>query len=151
MKYIAFLFLCGILFSGLAQTSSKSPSKKSTAKPKTPSRTSTKAVSTKNNTAILLEENVFDFGNANEGEYVSHRVWVTNTGNKSLVISDISAPCITADYSFSPILPGQKSYIDITFSTDGKIGTQYREITIRGNIENQDGALIFVKGVVYPR
>lgn len=151
MKYFILLFfLCANFFLGISQTSSKPSSKKAAVKSgkqvKAPESTSSSG-----NTDIILEENVFDFGNVNEGESVTHRVWLTNTGSKALTISDISAPCITADYSFSPIGPGQKSYIDITFSTEGKVGTQYREVKVRGNIANHGEAVIYVKGVVYPR
>lgn len=110
-----------------------------------------KTIANPKNTKVVVKDNTFDFGNVKEGEFVTHRVTIQNVGAKALAISDISAPCVVADYLFDPIAPGQVSYIDITFSTLGKVGEQYREVNIKGNIENKESAVIYIKGVVYPK
>jgi hypothetical protein len=100
---------------------------------------------------VRVENETFDFGNVTEGELVSQRIYLTNIGETDLWIQDISAPCVTADFSLAPIRPEERSYIDITFSTQGKVGSQYREVPIKGNIEHQAQAIIYIQGVVYPK
>ena len=146
MKYIVFLILFSVSFMGVSQSKTGTQSKKTP-----PSKTGVKPVAVKKTATIALTDNIFDFGNVREGDFVTHRVWLQNIGGSELAISDISAPCITADYNFSPLKVWGKTYIDITFSTEGKVGTQYREVLIKGNIENKEDAIIYVKGVIYPR
>jgi hypothetical protein len=147
------LFLLISTFSfGQSKHKAKAPVKKTShAAPKKSSVAVKKTSTNSLNTTVSVSENTFDFGYVTEGEYVKHRVLIRNTGSKPLQISDISAPCVTADYFFEPIAPGNSSYIDVTFSTEGKVGEQYREVMINGNIENKEIATIYIKGVVYPR
>ncbi len=143
MKYIIAFFLVFISVAVFSQIREKKSVKQTAASsPKLPDE---------RNTTITLENKVFDFGRVTEGEYVTHRVWIYNTGVKDLIISDISAPCISADYLFAPLKSGTKTYIDVTFSTKGKVGKQYREVSINGNIENPEQAIIYISGIVEPK
>lgn len=105
----------------------------------------------KTTTTISLSENTFDFGYVHENGYVSKEITIRNTGSTNLYLGEIAALCVIADYSFDPIPPGKSSIIKVSFSTEGKVGEQYRAIPIKGNIENKDDAIIYIKGVVYPR
>ena len=105
----------------------------------------------KTTTTIRLSENTFDFGGVHENGYVSKDITVRNTGTTDLYLGEISGLCVVADYSFAAIPPGKSSVIKVSFSTEGKIGEQYRAIPIKGNIENKEEAVIYIKGTVFPR
>lgn len=135
MKTFILLLLCIGMSSIYAQQS-----KKTVAKPVK-----------KTTTTISLSENTFDFGYVNENGYVSKELTIRNTGTTDLYLGEIAALCVLADYTFAPIPPGKSSVIKVSFSTEGKVGEQYRAVPITGNIENKEDAIIYIKGVVYPR
>lgn len=135
MKTFILLLLC----IGLSSIYAQQP-KKAVAKPVK-----------KTNTTISLSENTFDFGYVNENGYVSKELTIRNIGTTDLYLGEIAALCVVADYTFAPIPPGKSSVIKVSFSTEGKVGEQYRAVPIKGNIENKEDAIIYIKGVVYPK
>jgi hypothetical protein len=83
----------------------------------------------------FVGKTMFMFADVKEGEQLSHTFEFTNSGNEPLVISDyqVACSCTKAIFSKEPILPGQKSVIEITFDTKGKYGYQDRIIKIFSN------------------
>ena len=80
-------------------------------------------------------ESEFDFGKIIQGEKVSHSFSFTNTGKRPLIISDVSATCgcTVPSWPKEPVLPGEKGNISVIFDSDGKKGSQLKQITVLTN------------------
>ncbi|MCB9197348.1 MAG: DUF1573 domain-containing protein [Flavobacteriales bacterium] len=81
---------------------------------------------------LTVPSGTFDFGKLKSGEVVTHTFTVENTGNKELIIKDVvtNCNCNTSSFTSSPIPPGGKGEVTVTFDTKGLIGKQVRSITI---------------------
>jgi hypothetical protein len=86
---------------------------------------------------IKFEEEVHDFGKIIEGETVSYSFKFTNTGKSDLVIADVSTSCGCAVPSFpkTPIRPGAKDIIKVSFNSAGKRGFQTKNIVVVANTQ----------------
>ena len=86
---------------------------------------------------IKFEEEVHDFGKIIEGETVSFSFKFTNTGKSDLVIADVSTSCGCAVPSFpkTPVRPGEKEMIKISFNSAGKRGFQTKNIVVVANTQ----------------
>ncbi len=84
---------------------------------------------------IEFEEEVFDFGDIEEGESVEHLFKFKNTGENPLVISNAkgSCGCTVPEWPRSPIAPGGKGEIKVIFNSKGKTGSQNKTVTIMAN------------------
>ncbi|MCB0761494.1 MAG: DUF1573 domain-containing protein [Flavobacteriales bacterium] len=82
-----------------------------------------------------FEETVHKFPKTVEGEQLSCVYSFTNTGTEPLIISSykVECTCTKAEYSKAPIMPGESGEITVTFDTNGKIGWQYRTVSIYAN------------------
>jgi len=61
-----------------------------------------------------------------------------NSGDAPVIISKVTASCgcTQPEFSKSPILPGGKSEIHVTFNSEGQVGKQQKIITIQSNASN---------------
>lgn len=86
---------------------------------------------------IKFEEEVHDFGKIIEGETVSFSFKFTNTGKSDLVIADVSTSCGCAVPSFpkTPVRPGEKDVVKISFSSAGRRGFQTKNIVVVANTQ----------------
>ncbi len=93
------------------------------------------AQDTANVAKMTFEETTFDFGEAKEGEVVTHIYKFKNTGKVPLLISDARSTCgcTVPEWSKEPIAPGQSSEISVKFNTAGKIEKQQKPVTITAN------------------
>jgi len=87
---------------------------------------------------VEFDTTFHDFGTLVQGEQVSFTFKFRNTGNSNLLILDAYATCgcTVPYYSKEPISPGDEGKIEIIFDSDGKVGTQYKTVTIKTNTEN---------------
>lgn len=87
---------------------------------------------------IEFTETEFDFGDIKSGEKVAHTFEFKNSGDAPLVISNVvtTCGCTASNWPRQPILPGEKSKIDVTFDSTGKVGHQNKVITIMSNGTN---------------
>jgi hypothetical protein len=87
--------------------------------------------------AIKFEEDVHDFGKIIEGETVSYSFKFTNTGKSDLVIADVSTSCgcTVPSYPKTPIRPGGRDVIKVSFNSAGKRGFQSKNIVIVANTQ----------------
>jgi hypothetical protein len=101
---------------------------------------------------IKFEEEVHDFGKIIEGETVSFSFKFTNTGKSDLVIADVSTSCGCAVPSFpkTPIRPGKKDVIKISFSSAGKRGFQTKNIVVVANTQPNTTVVRIKAQVVSP-
>ena len=84
---------------------------------------------------LEFNETEFDFGNIRAGEKVAHRFIFKNIGNGNLIIKDVdpSCGCTVASFPNTPIKPGEGSFIDITFDSEGYRGLSIKEIDVFSN------------------
>lgn len=76
----------------------------------------------------------------------------TNTGTTPIIIQDIrtSCGCTTPQYTKEPVLPGKKGTIKVSYSTEGRVGSFDKKITVFTNEPNVVYTLS-IKGEVLPR
>ena len=87
-------------------------------------------------TQVTLPETSFIFGDFSWQEAQTHSFEVKNTGNKPLVIQDVttSCGCITVDFTKEPVQPGGTATVKVTYKADR---AEYfnKTVTIYGNAE----------------
>ena len=87
-------------------------------------------------TQVALSEASFTFGDFPWQEAQTHSFEVKNTGNKPLVIQDVttSCGCITVDFTKEPVQPGGAAIVTVTYKADR---AEYfdKTVTVYGNAE----------------
>jgi len=126
----------------MAQTSAGSAAIK-------PSTTPAQAAGKDDSANFKFEVNEINFGTITQGDTV-HRVFnFTNTGASPLIITEAhgSCGCTQPQYSKEPIKKNEKSKIEVTFNSTGKMGIQDKTITISSNAKGGQYVL-HLKGTV---
>lgn len=86
---------------------------------------------------IKFEKNTYDFGKFSESQPVQKCVFTfTNVGNAPLVINQAiaSCGCTVPSYTKTPIKPGEKGQIKVTYNGRGTFPAHFKKtITIRTN------------------
>ena len=110
--------------------------------------------------AIQFETTTIDFGNIKEeGGKATGKFEFTNTGNQDLLLTSVKpgCGCTAADYTKTPIAPGQKGFISATYDPFNRPGSFYKNIKVTTNEPKfQDEAngtphMIYIKGNVEKR
>jgi len=94
-----------------------------------------------------------DFGTIKEANGpVSCTFEFTNTGNKPLLIIDVSASCgcTRPEYPTKPIKPGKKGKVKVTYSPIGRPGAFKKTIKVKTNGIERKTTLI-IEGTVIPK
>lgn len=89
-----------------------------------------------NFTTIHWVDSTFkNLGKVNEGTKVEVTYIFKNTGDKPLVISDASASCgcTVPNPPKEPIAPGQEGKITAEFNSQGRLGTNTKDIFVTAN------------------
>ena len=97
---------------------------------------------------ITFQKTTHDFGHFTEDKPVSYKFVFENTGNEPLVIQQAisSCGCTVANFTKSPINPGDKGEINVTYNGKGKMPGRFKKvITIRTNASNSL-ARIYITG-----
>lgn len=97
-------------------------------------------------------EKTFDFGIIKEADGpVSTTFVVTNTGNKPLLILDVtvSCGCTSRQFTTRPIAPGQKGEIHVTYDPAGRPGAFRKDLKVRTNGRERRTTL-FIEGTTIP-
>jgi len=84
---------------------------------------------------IEFEQAAHDFGRLIQGEKVSYSFKFKNTGNASLVISAVvpSCSCTVAQFTKTPILPGEEGFVTVNFNTETKKGMVSSSVVVQAN------------------
>lgn len=101
---------------------------------------------------ITFQNTSFSFDTIDEGVKVAHQFEFTNTGQVSLVISNVQSTCgcTVPTWPDDPIAPGASSQITVEFDSEGKPKKQVKPITIIANtIPNK--TVLTVEGFVNPK
>lgn len=101
---------------------------------------------------IAFEEKEFDFGEANEGDIVTHQFKFTNTGKVPLTIikARSSCGCTIPEYPEEPVPPGGTGVVTAKFNTEGKMNQQRKMIYITANTYPNESSVL-LKGFVKPK
>lgn len=87
--------------------------------------------------AIKFDKTTHDYGTFNEAEGLKKCVFTfTNVGNEPLVINQAvaSCGCTVPTYTKTPVKPGEKGTISITYNGKGKFPGHFKKtITVRTN------------------
>lgn len=97
--------------------------------------TAVAAVDSANAPVIQFAVQTYDFGKVKEGEKVNFDYEFTNTGKSPLVISaaHASCGCTVPEWPKTPVKPGEKGKIKVTFDSSHKQGIQDKAITVTAN------------------
>lgn len=92
-----------------------------------------------------LDSTYSDLGSVKEGQLVEVSFRFKNTGNKNLVIENVSASCgcTVPEKPEEPFAPGKEGVIKARFDSRGKPGIQKKIITVVANTEGKISNLEF--------
>lgn len=88
---------------------------------------------------LQMDEYNKDFGTINAGDKVNIRFSFTNTGNATLILKEfeVGCGCTVPKLDRTTFQPGERGYFDVSFDSSGKIGRQFRTLTIITNSEKE--------------
>ncbi|MFI5133778.1 MAG: DUF1573 domain-containing protein [Chitinophagales bacterium] len=101
---------------------------------------------TSNYTTIQwLDSAVSNLGKVKEGDVVNVAFRFKNTGNKNLVITDVSVGCgcTVPEKPKEPFVPGQEGVIKAKFNSEGRPGSNTKEIYVTANTNPNTQMLTF--------
>ena len=130
MKKIVWIFVCALLMSATACNESASK------KVDQEKATENAAKTTTETAAMSFDKTVHDFGTINEGETVQTTFTFTNTGQTDLIIVDARGSCGYTVPNYpknTPISPGAKGEILVSFDSSNKPNMQQKTVTISAN------------------
>jgi hypothetical protein len=101
---------------------------------------------------ITFDKDVHDFGKITQGEMVETSFAFTNTGEADLIISSAkgSCGCTVPEWPKEPIPPGGKGEIRVVFNSEGKSGTQHKQVTIVGNTQPSTSVVALKGEIITP-
>lgn len=88
---------------------------------------------------IKFDKTTHDFGNFPEDRPVTCKFVFENTGDEPLVIQQAisSCGCTVANYTKTPVKPGERGEITVTYNGKGKVPGHFKKaISIRSNASN---------------
>lgn len=100
---------------------------------------------------IAWESSSFDFGDIGRGEVVEHTFTFTNTGNSSLIITNVLVTCgctTPKGWPREPVAAGASKEIVVAFDSTGKFGRQNKVITIVSNAVNKERQILFTANII---
>jgi hypothetical protein len=86
-----------------------------------------------------------DFGKITEGKKLDVVFRFKNTGDKPLVVSDVTASCgcTVPEKPSKPFAPGETGEIKAAFDSNGKPGAQSKNVNVFANTDPQMTTLVF--------
>lgn len=102
-------------------------------------------------TTIKFDKDTYDFGTIKDGDVVEHVYTFRNTGSHPLIIDEVVATCgcTVPAYTKTPVPPGAKGEIAISFNSKGRAGNVDKNIILKSNAQEESIPLFF-KAVVKP-
>ena len=101
---------------------------------------------------ITWEKSTYDFGDVHQGEKVEHTFKFKNTGNESLIITNVQVTCgctIPKGWARDPIAPGHSGEITISFNSAGLFGRKNKIVSVVSNATNTEGTqILFTANVI---
>ena len=84
---------------------------------------------------IEIKNDIFDFGEINQGESITTQFSLSNIGDAPLLIRSVkgSCGCTIPEWPREPVLVGEDAIITITFNSEKKEGKQNKTVTLITN------------------
>ena len=101
---------------------------------------------------ITFKEISYNFGTIKESKGpVTHKFEFTNTGNKPLIITNVTASCgcTRPEYPTKPIKPGKKGIIKVTFSPIGRAGAFKKTVKVK-TTGREPRSVLQIEGTIIP-
>lgn len=101
---------------------------------------------------ITFKEISYNFGTIKESKGpVTHKFVFTNTGNKPLILTNVTASCgcTRPEYPTKPIKPGKKGTIKVTFSPIGRAGAFKKTVKVKTN-GREPRSVLQIQGTIIP-
>jgi hypothetical protein len=100
---------------------------------------------------IAFATPLYDFGTVNIGTMVKHDYVFTNTGNATLVLTDVHpyCGCTVAGNWTKEVAPGQTGVIPIQFDTSGRAGTIDKMVKVTSNAKTQPSLDLKLHGQIW--
>lgn len=94
---------------------------------------------------------VHDFGVVKRGPVAFHKFEFTNTGDQPLIVMDVkpSCGCTNVDWIKTPVLPGQRGFIQLGLKTEEQHGVFNKEVYIQSTAIVPNGEkryTLYIKG-----
>jgi len=107
-------------------------------------------ITTSGAAAFTFSEELWDFKDINEGVLATHEFEFKNTGDVPLVITSArgSCGCTVPDYPRTPIEPGAKGIIKVSFDSNGRPGRNDKTVTIDANTVPRTTVLKITSNVI---
>lgn len=107
-------------------------------------------ITTSGSAAFTFNEEFWDFQDINEGVLATHDFEFKNTGDVPLVITSArgSCGCTVPDYPRTPIAPGEKGTIKVSFDSNGRPGRNDKTVTIDANTVPRTTVLKITSNVI---
>lgn len=104
----------------------------------------------KNAPRILIDEEVYNFGECISGDEIKHDFRITNIGKSNLVFHKVktSCGCTTSKLEKDTLAPGESTLIKAVFRTSGKKGHQPKDIFIITNDPEQPKSVLRIDGFI---
>jgi len=125
MKYIFLLALLSALITGCGDSDASTGE----------AGTTTATAKADEITTIQWIDSVRNYGKITEGQQLEVSFRFKNTGNKPLVIKSVqpACGCTAAAPPDKPVLPGEEGVINATFNSQGRVGSNSKDITVIAN------------------
>jgi len=104
--------------------------------------------------SLVFADTIMEFGVVSEGHVVDHVFSFTNQGPGNAVLADVSTTCgctVAKTWPKTPLAPGERSSIEVTFNTRDKSGPQDKIVAVVANTDPSVTRLHLVGTVVSPR
>lgn len=91
-------------------------------------------------TSIKWVDSVVDLGTITSGEKKQIKFRCLNTGNKPLVLLEVSpgCGCTVASFSDGEIQPGKEGWVNATFDSKGKCDDVFKTIAVKTNAQPEN-------------
>ncbi len=112
----------------------------------------TLAGQTKNEAILTLLDNSHDFGRIREDHgIVSHTFSFSNTGSKTLVLTNVRSTCgcTTPKWSKQPVSPGEAGFVTVEFNPKDRPGSFHKTIQMQSTAKNSN-MFLTITGNVLP-
>ncbi len=87
-------------------------------------------------TSIEFDSKNFNFGETVDGDMVRHTYKFTNTGDRNLVLINVTGSCgctVPENWPKYPIEPGGEGEIEVVFNSKSRVGNVTKNIRVEAN------------------
>ena len=141
------LFVSALSFGQSAEIKSKKAS--ATVKPVATKSDVAKTQAPQKKSELTWDKEVHDFGDIEKGKPVTYEFTFTNTSKETILLTNVkpSCGCTAANYTKTPIKPGEKGFVAATYNAASPNNFN-KTITVTTNEEGVASTRLLIKGKV---